>query len=84
MTQTRATPLAEHAQFDAAAILFNSEAQFDIRLRDVGQSLVRPFDKADPIACEIFIKPCIQEFIRVIEAIKIKVIQRYSRNSIRF
>jgi hypothetical protein len=84
MRQTCAAPFSEDAQLGTAASAVNGKAQLDIRLGDVGQSLVGPLDKAHTIAREVFIKPCIQEFVRLIEAIKIKVIQRYSRNCIRF
>lgn len=83
MRQTCAAPFGEDAQFGAATSTINGKAQLEIRLGNVGQSLVGPFDKAYTVAREVFIKPCIQEFVRVVESIKIKVIQRYSRNCIR-
>jgi hypothetical protein len=47
MRQTCAASFSEHTQFSTAAIVFDVEAQFDIGLRDIGQGLVCPFDKAD-------------------------------------
>jgi len=41
----------------------------------IGDGLLRPFDQADAIASEVFVQACIQIFFRLIESIKIKVIQ---------
>lgn len=84
MHQTYAASCGERAQLGATTAALDGKMQFDIWLRKVRQGLVCPFDKAHAIGRKVFIKPCIQEFVRVVEAIKIKVIQRYSRNSIRF
>lgn len=68
----------------ATAFSIFREADVDICCGNIGARFVRPLNEADAIAQEILFKPCIQKFIRVCESIKIKVIQRNSRNSIRF
>lgn len=67
-----------------AAGCLHGKTDLDVRLRNVGQGLVGPFDEADAFACEIFVQPGFEEFVWCIESIKIKVIQIYSRNYIRF
>lgn len=58
----------------------HGERDAQIGRRQMAASLVRPFDQTDPGGIaglpEIFVKTCFNEFIRIGESIKIKVIQR--------
>jgi hypothetical protein len=62
------------------------DAQFDLQ---VGRGKVRlrllgPFDQTDAITGKVFIEARIQIFFSLIEPIKIKVIEVYSRNQMNF
>lgn len=67
-----------------APCAFNAQQNFDVRLGNIGRSFFGPFNEANAASGKVLIEPRIQEFVRLIEAIEIKVIQRYSRNRIRF
>jgi len=56
-------PLSDHFQLD-----------FEIRSGNVRCCASRPFDKADALSCEIFVKAGFKILIRMGEPIKIKVI----------
>ena len=50
----------------------------------MGKRLPRPFHEADASPRKVFVEPGIEEFFRTRQTIKIKMIQIYSRNCIRF
>ncbi len=60
------------------------EMDFDIRQGKVRHGLFSPFDDASAVCTEVLVKPGFEKFICMCEPIKIKVIQRNSRNCINF
>ncbi len=65
-------------------ILRKTKDEREVCLREIAGSLFRPFDKADTVISEIFFQSSIDKFFRIIETIKIKVIQVYARKYINF
>jgi hypothetical protein len=51
-----------------------AEANFEVCSRQMRCGLVRPLDQTNPDSVEILLKTCIKIFVRVVVAIKIKVI----------
>ena len=62
----------------------DAQRDHEIGLRQPRDGALRPFDQADTIADEIFVKPGIEKFLGVRQPIEIKVIQVYLRDSIKF
>lgn len=58
-----------------AASAVNGQADFDVGQGNVGPGFVSPFNEADAAIGKVLFQPGFEEFVRVIESIKIKVIQ---------
>lgn len=51
--------------------------QFDAKIgaRQIRRGFAGPFEQTNPLPLKIFIQPCIEKILRLIETIKIKVIK---------
>lgn len=58
--------------------------KLEVCCRKIGVSTIRPLHNTNAVAFEVFFQPRLEEFFRVSEAIKIKVIYDNSRIFIRF
>ncbi|MBS1209768.1 MAG: queG [Proteobacteria bacterium] len=66
------------------AFAFDLQEDFQIGLGNVRKGFFCPLHDTSAIAAKVFFQSCFQKFIRMSESIKIKVIQRNSRNCINF